>query len=424
MTARAAAVKVLCEVERNGSYSNIASNSAIIDAELDRKDAAFMSMLLYGVLTRKITLDSIISQHLSKGLSKIHPFVLNSLRIGAYQLLFMDKVPVSAAVNESVTIVKKSKQSFASGFVNAVLRKISADKDNIFKLIDNSDMSIKYSCPKELCDELQRDLGDDAEGFLAASLQSPELYARVNTLKITHDELFSLLLEKDIGCKAGEVEASFTAKNIGNIEKLEEFKNGLFYVQDKASQMAISALNIVSGMKILDVCSAPGGKSFTAAMYLKGKGSVTSCDIYEKRVGLIASGAKRLGIDNLNATVNDASVFNPKLGAFDAVICDVPCSGIGVIRRKPEIKLRPLSTYDELFDIQLSILNTSAKYVDLGGKLMYSTCTVRRAENEAVVNEFLKHNSCFKVLQSKTLLTHIDGTDGFYYCIMERVTNG
>ena len=415
-------MKVLCEIERNGSYSNIAASTALSQNELNRKDSAFMSLLIYGVLTRKITLDSIISKYSSKGVSKLHPFVLNVLRIGIYQLIFMDKVPVSAAVNESVLLVKRSKQSFASGFVNAVLRKISNDKQVVVQLVENSEAQIKYSCPKELCDELIRDLGKaDAEEFLNASLNSPDLFARVNTLKTTKDELFSKLNEKEIECIESEVSDSFVVKNIGNIEKLPEFNDGLFYIQDKASQIAISELGINPEMNVLDVCSAPGGKSFTAAMYLNGEGSVTSCDIYEKRVGLIDSGAKRLGIENLKAICSDATVFNKDLGLFDAVICDVPCSGLGVIRRKPEIKYRALSSYNDLFEIQLKILKISANYVKSGGKLMYSTCTVRNAENLSVVNAFLKDNNEFKLLKSKTLLTHTDGTDGFYFCIMERV---
>ena len=422
LTARGAAIKVLCEIERNGSYSNIAASATLADAELDRKDSAFMSMLIYGVLTRKITLDSIISKYSSKGTSKLHPYVLNVLRIGVYQLIFMDKIPVSAAVNESVNLIKKSKQSFASGFVNAVLRKISNDKQSVLDFVDNSELQVKYSCPNELCEELVKDLGKvDAEGFLQASLESPELFARVNTLKTTKEELFPKLSVKEIVCLEDEIPNSFTVKNIGNIEKLPEFKEGLFYIQDKASQKAIAELGIKPGMRVLDVCSAPGGKSFTAAMYLNGEGSVTSCDVYEKRVGLISSGAKRLGISNLKAICSDATIFDEDLGKFDIVICDVPCSGLGVIRRKPEIKYRALSTYDDLFDIQLKILKTSANYVSQVGLLMYSTCTVRNSENGAVVNAFLNENSDFKIIKDKTLLTNIDGTDGFYFCIMERV---
>ena len=422
ITARSVAVKVLCEIERKGSYSNIAADFAINNASLDRKDASFMSMLVYGVLQRKITIDFVIAQYASNKLSKIHPFVLNCLRIGVYQILFMDRVPESAAVNESVKIVNLSKQKYASGFTNALLRKVVLNKNEIIDLIENASIDIKYSCPKSICDELINQYSlSDASGFLKESVLTPSLYARINTLKINPQELFDKLSTKNINCINAAVEGSILIQNAGNIETLDEFNDGLFYIQDNASQIALSKLNIKPGMNILDVCSAPGGKSFTCAMYLKGSGSITSCDIYEKRVGLIKSGAERLGIDNLNATVNDALVYNEHLGEFDIVISDVPCSGLGVIRRKPEIKYRDLSQYDDLFEIQLGILNTSSKYVLNGGSLMYSTCTVRKQENEEVIKAFLTDNPNFKVVAEETLMPHTHGSDGFYYCIMKRV---
>lgn len=421
MSARSVAVKVLSEIERKGSYSNIAADFAINQSGLERKDAAFMSMLVYGVLQRKITLDFVIAKNSQKGLSKIHPLVLNTLRVGIYQLLFMDRVPESAAVNESVKIIKKSKQSFAAGFVNAILRKVAGSKKQIFNEIDINDISVKYSCPNEICVELLKWYSaNDVEAFLKASVEVPETYARVNTLKIAPHELFERLFEKDIVCTEKEPEGAFTLLNAGNIENLPEFSEGLFYIQDNASQIAISAIGIHEGDKVLDVCSAPGGKSFTAAMFLNGTGSVTSCDIYEKRVGLIAIGAKRLSIKNLNAVTNDALKFNPDFGHFDVVISDVPCSGLGVIRRKPEIKYRALSEYEDLTDIQLGILKTSAEYVRVGGKLMYSTCTIRKSENEFIIKKFLENNIDFKIIKEETLMPHTHGSDGFYYCLMER----
>ncbi len=421
MSARSVAVKVLSDIERKGSYSNIAADFAINQSGLERKEAAFMSMLVYGVLQRKITLDFVIAKNSQKGLSKIHPIVLNTLRIGIYQLLFMDRVPESAAVNESVKIIKKSKQSFAAGFVNAILRKVAGNKEQILKENETNNISVKYSCPKEICDELLSWYSShDVDAFLRASVEAPETYARVNTLKIAPHELFNRLAEKDIICTEKEPKGAFTLLNAGNIENLPEFSEGLFYIQDNASQIAISAIGIREGDKVLDLCSAPGGKSFSAAMYLNGTGSVTSCDIYEKRVGLIANGAKRLSIENLNAVTNDSLKFNPDFGLFDVVISDVPCSGLGVIRRKPEIKYRALSEYKELTDIQLGILKMSAEYVCAGGKLMYSTCTIRKSENELIVKKFLENNNDFKIVKEETLMPHTHSSDGFYYCLMER----
>lgn len=421
--ARTVAVKVISEVERNGSFSNIALDAALKSAELSRADAALAGRLIYGVLSRKITLDRVLESRAGKGFKKTHPFVLSVLRVAAYQLLFTDKIPPSAAVNESVKIVNKSKQRFAASFVNAVLRKIAAERDAILSEIEKSDdLSFKYSCTAEFVVELTEDYGRDAaEEFFKSSLAVPKLYCRFNRCSnADKTELFKSLESKDISVEESDIDDAFSLKYVGNIEKLPEFCNGFFFVQDRASQMAISSFNISDGMSVLDVCAAPGGKSFTAAQFVGLNGNVVSCDIYEQRVGLISDGAARLGIKNLTAKVNDATVFNPNLGLFDRVICDVPCSGFGVIRRKPEIKYKPLSEFSELPDLQLNILETSVKYLKPEGFVMYSTCTVRNAENGAVTNEFLKRHPEFSVLEEKTLMPHTDGSDGFYFCILKR----
>ncbi len=421
LNARSVAVKVLCDIERNNSYSNIAGDFAINEAGLERKDAALMSALVYGVLQRKITLDYVISKYLKSPISKIHPMVLSTLRMGAYQLLFMDKIPQSAAVNESVAIIKKSKQSFASGFANAVLRNISRGKTQILSDISNAEPYIRYSCPKEIYDEMTSFYGEnDTLEFLKSSVETPSVYARVNSNKITPQSLFERFNSKNIEFYEKSPQGAFVLKNAGNVESMTEFKEGLFFIQDRASQLAIDAIDIKEDDKIIDVCSAPGGKSFTASMHLGKSGKVLSCDIYEKRVGLIKNGANRLGIDNLRAVVNDATVFNSEFGVFDVVLCDVPCSGLGVIRRKPEIKYRTLSSYDSLKDIQYSILDVSKKYVKQGGKLMYSTCTVRKVENEFIVKSFIENNPDFHILKEETLMPHTHDSDGFYYCLMER----
>ncbi len=421
LNARSVAVKVLCDIERNNSYSNIAGDFAINEAGLERKDAALMSALVYGVLQRKITLDYVISNHLKSGISKVHPFVLNVLRIGVYQILFMDKIPLSAAVNECVKIIKKSKQSFALGFCNAILRKICKEKDNILIQLSTCEPWIKYSCPNDFYNELLNDYClEDVENFLKSSVESPQTFARVNTLKIDPKTCFDKLTLKGIEVEEKTPYGAFTIKNAGNIEALPEFKEGLFFIQDRASQLAINAIDIKTCDRVIDVCSAPGGKSFTAAMFLDKNGSVLSCDVYEKRVGLIKNGAKRLGISNLTTFVNDATVFNSDFGLFDVVLCDVPCSGLGVIRRKPEIKYRSLESYDGLCNIQYSILDTSKNYLKQNGKLLYSTCTIRKCENEQIIRSFLEKNTDFNIVEEKTLMPHTDGSDGFYYCLMER----
>lgn len=419
--ARKAAVTALCDVERSGSYSNLASGYAISTGELSRQDAAFTTMLVYGVLQRKLTLDAVISKYINGSFKKIHPFVLSVLRTGIYQLLFMDKVPMFAAVNESVLLIRNSKQRFAVGFANAVLRKAAAEKDELLQFIDSSDdPSVRYSCPEDIYDCLVKDHGKaTADAFLAESLKSPKTYFRVNNAVTDTDTLLSQLKNSGIEITPCKPYGAFYADNAGELLSSEQFEKGCFFVQDKASQLAVSALGITDGMDILDVCAAPGGKSFSAAQYLSAHGSVVSCDIYEKRVGLIASGAKRLSLDCIKTRVADAAVFDPSLPQFDRVICDVPCSGLGVIRRKPEIKYRKISEYDDLPKLQLKILETSAGYLKKGGRIMYSTCTVFDRENRQVVSEFLKGGG-FRVITEKLLMPQTDGSDGFYFCIMER----
>lgn len=419
ITARSVAVKVICDILRDKSYSNIAVDSALANANLSKKDSGLATTLIYGVLQRKITLERILEE-LNDKKGKTDDYVSSAVFVGLYQILFLDRIPGSAAVNETVNVVKQSKFKFAAGFVNAILRKAAANREEVLqKIADSRDISFKYSCPVPLLKNLIADYGrETAEGFLRASLESPKMYARINTLKTTKNELFAQLSAKGIECEEAIVDGCFCVKNSGGLKDLSEFKDGLFYVQDPASQMAVKALGIEPNMRVLDICSAPGGKSFTAAMYLHGKGGITSCDIYEKRVGLVADGAKRLGIDCIEAVVANAAVHNDSLGDFDRVICDVPCSGFGVIRRKPEIKYKEES-FEELEKVQLNILKNAAAYLKDGGRLLYSTCTVRKQENEQIVEKFLQGNKHFKLIEIKTLLPHIDGTDGFFYCVLE-----
>lgn len=421
ITARSVAVKVLNNIEAQGSYSNIAADAAISAASLSKKDSALATALIYGTLQRMITLDKIIEKLNNKGGKKQDSFILCALRIGVYQILFLDRIPLSAAVNESVNIVKNSKFKFAAGFVNAILRKCADLKAELLEDIKYSkDISYKYSCPVPLLKELIVDYGrETTEEYLSESLKAPDVYIRVNTLKNSCDELQKKLTDKGIPCENTNVFGCFKLKNSGSLEVLEEFKNGLFFVQDIASQMALSSFTINPGMRILDICSAPGGKTFTAAMLLEGKGSIDSCDLYEKRVGLIKNGADRLGVTIINTFVADATVKNDKLSKYDRIICDVPCSGFGVIRRKPEIKYK-LESFEELQEIQLNILQNAAGYLKPDGKLMYSTCTLRKNENENIVYKFLERNNDFEIENIRTLMPQTDSSDGFFYCILKR----
>ncbi len=424
--ARYVTVKILSEIERNNSYSNITSNNILREFELSKVDSALVSRLVYGVLQRKITLDGVLNLLTEKGAKKSHPFVLSALRSGLYQILFMDKIPPSAAVNETVNLIKQSKQRFASGFANAVLRKAANQKNDLLEKIDKStDLSFKYSCPKELVDELVADYGSMiAEEFLKHSLLSPKTYCRLNSVKFSAEQLFKSFATHCVEYENVSQNGAFVLNNAGGIENLEEFKQGMFFVQDLASQIAIAALDIRPSMTVLDVCAAPGGKSFTAAQYVTKSGKIVSCDCYDNRVNLIKSGAKRLELEFIEAKTADATVYDSNFGRFDRIICDVPCSGIGVIRRKPEIKYKNLQEFGNLKEIQLSILENGVSYLKQDGKIMYSTCTLRKAENEDIVSSFLEKHTDFIIEKQETLMPQINDSDGFYYCVLKRKNSG
>lgn len=417
---RKTAVSVLTKIEKDNAYSNITLKSFLNDTELTHEDIAFVSALVYGVLDRRITLDYVLSRFMKTPLKKTAPFTLNVLRTALYQIMFMDKIPESAAVNEAVKIIKKSKESRNAGFVNAVLRAALREETLLPEGDSANELSIRYSCPLWLVESFLKDYGlDTAKSLLEESLNAAPVTLRVNTVKTDICSLKSRLEDMGISSKEGEISNSLILDKGTNIAKNELYKNGFFHVQDLASQTAISVLAPKKGERVLDLCASPGGKSFTMAEYMENSGEIIACDLYEQRVGLIADGAKRLGLDIIKATVNDATVYNEALGKFDCILCDVPCSGLGVIRRKPDIKYKPESDFEELEDIQYKILTTAVRYLKKGGRILYSTCTLRRAENENLVIYFQKEYNGFRKVCENTLMPHINNTDGFYYALLE-----
>ena len=420
MDDRFLAYKILLRIERDKAYSNIA-----VDAVLKNNDvvsAPFVCQLVYGVIERKITLDYILSQFLTQPLKKLNPQVLTVLRMGVYQIKFMDKVPDSAAVNESVKLVKKVKCAFASGLVNSVLRKVSTS-DIEYPNTDNNayNLSIRYSCPEKLVKHYLNDYGfKDAEAFLKDSLGNAPIVLRVNTLKTTTDDLIELLSSENIrALKCDDLENALVLTDGDAVFKSKAYHRGLFHVQDKASQICISKLNPKPNEIVFDMCASPGGKSFTIAEKMENKGKIYSFDLYEHRVKLISDGAKRLGI---NANVGDASKFNDELPLADKILCDVPCSGLGVIRRKPEIRYKYLDFVDNLCELQYNILSCSAKYLKQNGILVYSTCSLNKKENENICDRFLADNNDFKKVEDYiTLWPHKNGTDGFFIAKFKKV---
>ncbi len=415
MDDRFIAYKILNKIERDKAYSNIAVDAVLRQNEVS--SAPFVCALVYGVLERKITLDYYLSKLLTQPIKKLNPQVLTILRMGVYQIKYMDKIPVSAAVNESVKLSKKVKCGFASGLINSVLRKISSNEIPLPNT-DNKifDLSIAYSCPESLVSHFVSDYGYiDAENILKASLGAVPIYLRVNTLKINCDELIDLLAKEGVIVKKTKNYNTLEVVDGGAVFKTNAYKNGYFYAQDLASQECIENLSPISDNIVFDMCAAPGGKSFTMAQLMENKGNIYSFDLYEHKIKLINDGAKRLGIDIISAQIGDASIFNKELPKADKILCDVPCAGLGVIRRKPEIKYKDFSFIDKLCELQYNILNNASKYLKDKGVLMYSTCSLSKKENEDICQRFLHEHKEFKNGGMVTLFPTVDGSDGFFF---------
>lgn len=381
------AVKLLCKTLSSSGYSNIQLDSGLRSSDLDARGRSFCSALYYGVITRRITLDHIISGLSKRPLSKLEPTVLNILRCGIYQLLYMDNVPDNAAVNESVSLAKKFGRTSASGMVNAVLRNfVRQGKKLDIKGNDVQKMSIMYSVPEDIIRSFIGDYSRErTERQLALSLEKPPVFLRMNQLRCSEDEFTAALgdirVQKLGGC-------CYAAES-GDVTATEAFRRGYFHVQDLSSQVCCMALAPTENDTVLDICAAPGGKTFTMAELMNGRGRIFAFDLHEKRVRLISSGAERLGLENITAAAGDASKFNSELPKFSKILCDVPCSGLGVIRRKPEIKYKSVGEFERLPEIQYAIAENALRYLEVGGELVYSTCTLRKAENDDIADRLL-----------------------------------
>ncbi len=418
--ARKIAVNALLKV-RNDAYSNITLNKTLNDNNLIGIERAFATAIFYGVLDRTITLDYVLSSNIKSPLKKVQPFALECLRVALYQIMFMDSVPDSAAVNEAVKLIKASKHRHLSAFVNGVLRNILRGEITLPDGTDAKSLSIKYSCPVWIVESFINDYGvENAVSLLKESLKSPPITLRVNTLKTSDNDLLIKLNNEGIAAKKIPFDNALEVVGGIDLSKSAAYAEGLFYVQDLASQTAVKLLNPKANEYVLDICAAPGGKSFTMSQYMNNGGKIVACDLYEKRVELISKGIDRLALKNIVALQNDATVINGNFEKFDAIFCDVPCSGLGVIRRKPEIKYKDLTEYNDITQIQSKILENCDYYLKSGGRILYSTCTLRRCENEAIINGFLDKHSDYKVKYQHTFMPHIDGTDGFYCALLQK----
>ena len=425
--ARETALSVLTSCRKAEAWADGALKTA--SRPLSRRDAALAARLTYGVLQNRALLDFHIGRYCNQGNRDLEPVILDIMRIGAYQILFLDRVPDSAAVNRAVEMTKAHRRPRAAGMVNAILRKLSREKE---QLPQPEELSVRYSHPKWLTERYVELLGEEAEAALAADNQPVPTVIQCNSLKTSEEALLASLGGAEVtphpwlaGC--------YELTGAGNLEALESFQKGGFLVQDAAAALVPKVAGCLPGQRVIDVCAAPGGKSFAAAMAMEDQGEVLSFDIHPHKIRLIEEGAARLGLASVRAALRDGRDPDPALlGTADVVLCDVPCSGLGIIRKKPDIRYKDPAPLTGLPKVQLAILKGAAGYVKTGGALVYSTCTILPEENRQVVDAFLREDGRFvlepfalegpvgKTEGDVTLWPHRHQTDGFYICKLRK----
>lgn len=433
MAARQTALGVLIACRKQGAWSDGVMKEYAQRDRLDRREAALAARLCYGVLQNRMLLDYYLSQLVRGRLRDLQPVVLDILRLGLYQILCMDKIPDSAAVNEAVEQGKKYANSRAAGLINGVFRSAIRRRG---ALEEPRDLATRYSHPQPLVELLAGEMEpEDLERVLAADNQAPETVLQANPLAGDPGELPAAIESAGGSCVPHPwLERCFLIAGAGSLERLEAYRQGRCYVQDAASRLAVRCAGVQPGMRVLDSCAAPGGKSFAAAMDMGGQGRLISCDIHRHKLTLIQQGAARLGLSCIATRLQDAREPVPEWeDAMDRVLVDAPCSGLGIIRKKPDIRYKDLAGTEALPRLQLEILNCQARYVKPGGALLYSTCTILRRENRQVVQVFLEHHPDFFLIplelpggipeESVGMVTLLPGkfdTDGFFICKMGR----
>lgn len=440
MKARKMAYNVLFDIEKNKNYSNMAINKHFKDCNLDKRDRGFATEIIYGVVENKIYLDYIIDKLSKIKTNKLNLKVKILLRMGIYQILFLDSVSDYAGVNETVNLAKKI-DNRSSGFINAILRNVIRQKETIgeVNIEDPVDyLSTKYSYDRWIIRNWISNFGKDfTEDLLEANNEKPSIYLRVNTLKINRDELIQLLEKQEVKCeKVLFIDEAIKVNNLKNIENNELYKKGFFTIQDISSMLVGKVLNPKENSQVIDICSAPGGKTTHIATLMNNTGKVVSRDIYNHKINLIKNSVNRLGLKNVTVELFDAlNLDKESVEKFDYVLADVPCSGLGIIRRKPEIKYKEKDEFKDLPKLQREILQNASKYVKVGGTLVYSTCTVQDNENIEVVESFLQSNKRFEFEKIENInvdlenedkgyikiYPNVHGMDGFFIAKLKRV---
>lgn len=451
---RELALKALYKIDKDGAYSNLVldeiliqasrksnaiTNKDTVDHGVNERDIGFISELVYGTTTWRLTIDEIIKKYSNIRLKKISPWILNILRMGIYQIVFLDRVPKSAAVNESVNLAKRYGHKSSSNFVNAILRKVEkSDYEEFTKIKDDKErLSRMYSIPGWIVEKLAEELPiEKVEDVCKNSNIRPKVCIRRNGLKISQEALKELLAKRNITFEEGVLEDFFVLDKVKKLENLDLFKQGFFTVQDEAAGLTAKILDPKPNEKVLDCCSAPGGKTTYMAEIMDNQGEIEAWDIHEHRTKLVENAAKRLKIDIIETKVQDATMYKEEyFEKFDKILLDVPCLGLGVLKRKPDIKWqRKIEDVEEIANLQQEILEVCSKYLKKGGEIVYSTCSILREENEGIIENFLQKNSNFEIRQINlkdedyfkkyvksgkyVQVYQNEETDGFFICKM------
>lgn len=425
--ARETALAVLTACRKAEAWADGALKVEIRRAELSGRDAALATRITYGVLQNQALLDYYLQQYCKNW--DLEPVILDILRIGACQMLLLDRIPHSAAVNSAVEMTKRHRRARAAGMVNAVLRNLSRNRES---LVPPEELAIRYSHPQWLVDRYVEILGkEEAEICLASNNTPVPTTIQRNRLLVTQEALLTALEGMTVTAHPW-MEDCYEISATGDLEQLPAFQKGYFQVQDAAAALVAKAAGCVPGQRVIDVCAAPGGKSFSAAMAMENQGEILAFDIHGNKLRQIAAGAQRLGITCITTAQADGRVFREELKEWaDVVICDVPCSGLGIIRKKPDIRYKDPALLSGLPAIQLAIIENAARYVRKGGVLLYSTCTILPEENEGVTTAFVAEHPQFTKeafllpfgevgTGELTLWPHRHQTDGFYLCKLRR----
>ncbi len=439
---RALAFKMLCAIEEKHAYPDEEIRKKLKESDMPKNDRALCTLLLYGVTEKRLTLDYVLSGLSKRPFEKIDEKLKALLRLGAYQILFCDKIPDSAACDESVKLAKKFCGVSTTGFVNGILRSLCRNKEISYPEYAKDKtrfLSVKYSISSDIVGSFLRDYGEEkTKEILEAFSANPDTTIRVNTLKISEEELLKLFLSEGIETSKtcglnGVLKVRFTSE----IEKVPGFLDGYFFVQDVSSALSVLSLSPKAGEKVLDLCAAPGGKSFLSSILMKNTGEIFAFDLYDHKIEKINDGVKRLGLLNIHSSVGDAGIFQNEFSeSADKVILDAPCSGLGILSKKPDIRYKTKEEITSLPEIQKKLIKNASRYVKKGGELLYSTCTLSKQENEEVIFEFLRENQDFSLEKKKipellavgiedfpgyvTIFPKENRNDGFFISILRR----